>query len=1362
MSAIKIIWGLILFGCFFSASAVEAAARAEVRRADGETAFSAELGSVVDMEVFIDGDGQELTGYSLFISYDAQVFSLVPAEIDASGTEIPFHSGQMLGGIPLENSVERVDGRVYMRYVEAAGGAARGGAAERGVAVRFQLRVMRRTAAPTVAVALEERGHDFRSHYVTIEDPGVEKPFAKPLGEAVIRVTGFRIDPLPDLTIIEGETALVFDLDAYVDSATTDVLWTHSRLSEIPTTIDPNTREVTMQPAAGFVGQRAMIFTALEVAEGLTASDTVRIEVLSKPRIVDFPDTIRFAEDQLYQDLDFDAYAEDLDHAVADLVWETSGASELYVDVDRQSHIATFRPDPDFFGYRSVSFIVRDPTELADTVQTVVEVTPVNDHPEGQQLKTVYPAIGGGAVSIPFEDIVFDRDDPIESMQVFLEVEGPIGAQVVDRQVLVSGFQAARGIVHITAQDTSGARTSTRQVAIVLEEGQSVGPELAELAEVRFRGGQTATVDLNGYVSDDSPVEELGWSVQADSGLVASISAGVLQIRGQSGFAGSGNLAIAAIDPDGNSDQRTVRVSILRSEDDLGPRLSTAAKVGLREGENVQIQLDSWAADPDHSDETLSWSFFPTQGVEGVFDVATRTLNVSATDGFINPAELRVSVTDPQGNGDEAIVPVLLARSGEPPQLAEFPAFSLERMEETARVDLDDYVYDDVDHESELVWQIEPEPGVTVQFNRITHDLLLRRDGTEQNALSATQVVVRVTDTDGLVRTGLLTVGLPPLFSLQTLPEIELIAGRVDSSIVLRDYAVGGAGGPTPELAWSVLAEGRIRAEVNSESSRLYLSLSDREFTGSETLIVEATDVTGRKNAVELKVVVNGMGLSPQVRPLPRIEVEEGQIDTSIDLDEYVVDDDPDDALVWSASGQKALIVSIDPATHVVTIDASAAGPSIEKIQFVVRDPVGNTELTTVEVVVLRGGVAPEISELPQILLTAGNPEQQIDLGVFVNDADTPVGELVWSVEAQAGITARLEGARLFVFVPAGQSGTRLLPVAVRDPQGNVAEAEISVLIEQDLRAPEFALTVQRHPVFSELIELVVIPDESLVAPPSISVHGQDLEVVRRSDSTYVASYVHDPGEDTQYVEAVVRGRDRGGNEGVRRQEIGLAWVDEVGANVQSPDLQLMLNIPSTAAQPGQMAIIYRVHPNEVPLGSEGQPVYSIDLLGGRAWSAPVTVNFISGANADDTLGVLEWNEGDQRWDALPTRREGATGWLAAPITRPGLYRVGRVSADQIQAVPDLLVYPNPAVLTDVEIVRVEYGLSLPGPVRIQIYNVLGQSVRTVVDGFQEVGVWSVGWDGQDHGGRRVAAGVYYVELIAGGQRYHRPVIVLR
>ncbi|MEC8646506.1 MAG: T9SS type A sorting domain-containing protein, partial [Candidatus Latescibacterota bacterium] len=286
--------------------------------------------------------------------------------------------------------------------------------------------------------------------------------------------------------------------------------------------------------------------------------------------------------------------------------------------------------------------------------------------------------------------------------------------------------------------------------------------------------------------------------------------------------------------------------------------------------------------------------------------------------------------------------------------------------------------------------------------------------------------------------------------------------------------------------------------------------------------------------------------------------------------------------------------------------------------------------------------------------------------------------------------------------------------------------------------------------------------DEELVEPPSIRVQDQELEVFSRSDSTYVASYVHGPGEDLQFVEAVVRGRDRGGNEGMRRQEIGLSWVDQKGGNVQSPDLQLMLNIPDSAAQPGQMAIIYSVHPDEVPVGSEGQSVYSIDLLGGRAWGAPVMLNFIANAKYDETQGVLEWNESEQRWEPLPTRRDGMTGWLAASIDKPGLYRVGRVSADDVQAVPDLLVYPNPVILSDVEIIRLEYGMMLPGAVRIQIFNALGQYVQTVVDEFQEVGVWNAGWDGVDHKGNRVAAGVYYVKLITGGQRYHRPVIVLR
>ena len=98
-----------------------------------------------------------------------------------------------------------------------------------------------------------------------------------------------------------------------------------------------------------------------------------------------------------------------------------------------------------------------------------------------------------------------------------------------------------------------------------------------------------------------------------------------------------------------------------------------------------------------------------------------------------------------------------------------------------------------------------------------------------------------------------------------------------------------------------------------------------------------------------------------------------------------------------------------------------------------------------------------------------------------------------------------------------------------------------------------------------------------------------------------------------------------------------------------------MLNIPDPAAQPGQMAIIYSVHPDEVP-GSEGQPVYSIDLLGGRA-GAPVMLNFI--ATQSMTRRRAFWNEtAASSVGAVAHAERWMTGWPAASIDKPGLYRV--------------------------------------------------------------------------------------------------------
>ena len=59
----------------------------------------------------------------------------------------------------------------------------------------------------------------------------------------------------------------------------------------------------------------------------------------------------------------------------------------------------------------------------------------------------------------------------------------------------------------------------------------------------------------------------------------------------------------------------------------------------------------------------------------------------------------------------------------------------------------------------------------------------------------------------------------------------------------------------------------------------------------------------------------------------------------------------------------------------------------------------------------------------------------------------------------------------------------------------------------------------------------------------------------------------------------------------------------------------------------------------------------------------------------------------------------------------------------------------------------IPYRLDASGPVRLEIYNLLGQRLRTLVDEAQTAGAYRVRWDVRDGRGAAVAAGVYLVRL---------------
>lgn len=74
--------------------------------------------------------------------------------------------------------------------------------------------------------------------------------------------------------------------------------------------------------------------------------------------------------------------------------------------------------------------------------------------------------------------------------------------------------------------------------------------------------------------------------------------------------------------------------------------------------------------------------------------------------------------------------------------------------------------------------------------------------------------------------------------------------------------------------------------------------------------------------------------------------------------------------------------------------------------------------------------------------------------------------------------------------------------------------------------------------------------------------------------------------------------------------------------------------------------------------------------------------------------------------------------------------------------------YPNPFN----SITMIAYSLPIASEVALQIYDINGKLIQTLVQSRQYPGNHQVFWDGTDQGGRSVAAGVYFCRLIVAGK----------
>ncbi len=100
-----------------------------------------------------------------------------------------------------------------------------------------------------------------------------------------------------------------------------------------------------------------------------------------------------------------------------------------------------------------------------------------------------------------------------------------------------------------------------------------------------------------------------------------------------------------------------------------------------------------------------------------------------------------------------------------------------------------------------------------------------------------------------------------------------------------------------------------------------------------------------------------------------------------------------------------------------------------------------------------------------------------------------------------------------------------------------------------------------------------------------------------------------------------------------------------------------------------------------------------------------------------------------------------------------------------VEKVSDLLSqnYPNPLDLSGgKKETMIEYYLTVPGNVKLVVYDLLGREVKTLVNETREAGPHPVSWNARDNQGRLVSAGLYLYRIQAGDFIATRKLVVLK
>jgi hypothetical protein len=506
--------------------------------------------------------------------------------------------------------------------------------------------------------------------------------------------------------------------------------------------------------------------------------------------VSDIPDQ-SILEGASFAAIDLDDYVTVYEFTKDDLVWTTTGNTNIGVSIDPVTHVATFTlPSADWYGSEDITFVATNPNDVADSDMAKFTVQNVNDAPV--ITVTGIPATNED-VSLTGQTVTYTDPDPTDGHTIGVE-SNTTNVTVANLSgnsydLVPAANWSGDAQITITVTDNGTPQLSDSEIFTFSVNPVNDAPVLAIIGDqssdednsllartVNFTDPDPSDTHTITVVSDESAVSVLNLSGQ--------ISGSTYDLVPDADWFGSAQITVTVTDNGSLFDSETYTYTVNPVNDppvitEIGDQSTT---------EETTLQLTVTFGDPDPSDtHTITVSSqepnVVVQNLSG--NVSGSTYDLVPAANWFGVAQITVTVTENNASGlsDTEVFDLTVGAVNDAPVLTEIGDQTTDEDIALTGLVVD---FTDLDAADEhTITIVSSEAGVTVanlsgHISGSTYDLVPSPDW-----YGSTQITVTVTDdgTGSLFDSETYTLNVNPINDAPT--SISLSNDAIDEGVAI-------------------------------------------------------------------------------------------------------------------------------------------------------------------------------------------------------------------------------------------------------------------------------------------------------------------------------------------------------------------------------------------------------------------------------------------------------------------------------------------------------------------------------------------------------------------------------------------------